>query len=164
MEFLTPMFSLLVGGVVGILGTLITARQKYYADLQANQQKFRDDLQARYDQTLHDHRIKAYQALWQRLEVLALYARPEPVTSACLKQLAAELRQWYFHTGGLFLTDNSRDAYFALQIAIKAEIEKQQPQDKELEDPAFETIRTKGSALRTSLSSDLNSRKQPLIE
>ena len=144
--------TLVVGALVGIISTYISAKQK-----------FRDDLQAKFNESLHQSRVNTYQKLWEQLQVLAKYARPYPVTHHRLRKLAEDLRKWYFEVGGLFLTDNSRDAYFALHDSIVAELAKKIPEDQELSDPSFETIREKGSALRTNLSADLRSRSQPEI-
>jgi hypothetical protein len=95
--------------------------------------------------------------------VLAKYARPRPVTPERLRTLAEDLRTWYFEVGGLFLTDNSRNAYFALQDAIVTELAKKHPENRELVGAVFEEIRQKGSNLRTNLSTDLRSRRQPDI-
>lgn len=144
---------LAAGGLVGIVATYLTARQK-----------FRDDLQARYDETLHNTRIGTYQDLWGRMQVLAKYARPEPVTPSRLRRLAEELRAWYYEVGGLFLSDNSRDRYFDLQDAIVAELKKDHAdEDKDLDNDSFEAIREQSSTLRTSLSSDLRSRNAPRL-
>ena len=151
-EIVIPMISLIAGGLVGIVGTYISAKQK-----------FRDDLQAKYDETLHNTRISTYQKLWERLQVLAKYARPKPVTPNHLRQLAVDLREWYFKIGGLFLTDQSRDSYFAVQDAIVDELKKGRAGDEELDSHSFEAIRKKGSKLRTSLSDDLRSRMPPRV-
>ncbi len=144
---------LAAGGFLGIVTTYITAKQK-----------FRDDLQARYDEALHNTRIGTYQDLWGRMQVLAKYARPEPVTPLRLRKLAEDLRSWYFEVGGLFLSDNSRDRYFDLQEAIVAELKKEHPdENKDLDTNSFEAIREQSSTLRTSLSSDLRSRNAPRI-
>ena len=151
-EYLVPMITLVAGGLVGMMATYVSAKQK-----------FREDLQAKYDETLHNTRIDTYQKLWSQLQVLAKYARPEVVTPKRLNQLAGELRKWYFETGGLFLTDSSRFAYEAVQKAIVAELEKNEAADKELDGPALETIWKIGSNLRTALSNDLRSRRQPRV-
>jgi Zn-dependent oligopeptidase len=121
------------------------------------------DLQAKYDETLHNSRITTYQNLWGRLQVLAKYARSEPVTPSRLRKLSVDLREWYFDVGGLFLSDNSRDQYFALQDAIVAELKRNFADDKEVDDDSFETLRLAGSGLRDHLSSDLGSRKAPRV-
>ena len=151
-EYGLSMITLIAGALVGFLSTYATARQK-----------FRDDLQAKFNEGLHQSRVTTYQQLWALLEVLAKYARPHPVTPQLLRTLAGNLRKWYFEVGGLFLTDDSRDAYFALQDAIVIELAKGGADHHELDDDSFEAIRKTGSNLRTSLSSDLRSRKQPEI-
>jgi hypothetical protein len=98
------------------------------------------------------------------MQVLAKYARPEPVTASRLRKLAEELRGWYFEVGGLFLSDDSRDRYFDLQDAIVDELKKKRDdENQELDHASFEAIRKKGSTLRTSLSSDLRSRNAPRL-
>lgn len=145
-DVLIPILTLLFG----VFATYVSARRK-----------FRDDLQAQYDKTLHESRMASYKILWAHLEVLAKYARLKPVTHDSLTELASHLRDWYFKHGGLFLTDNSRESYFALQDAIVAEFKNQHSVSEELSETAFETIRRKGSDLRTSLCTDLRSRRQP---
>jgi hypothetical protein len=149
-DFLLSMITLVAGGLIGMIATYISAKRK-----------FRDDLQSKFNESLHNTRVETYQQLWRLLEVLAKYARPEPVTPVRLRKLSEELRQWYYEVGGLFLTDNSRDAYFAVQDAIVNELAVNKSPDKELSEAAYEVIRKKGSTLRTNLSADLRSRKQP---
>lgn len=141
----------IISALLGIFGSYIAARQK-----------FRDDLQAKYDESLRNDRVAAYKQLWALTKTLALYARPEPVTGNKLKELSIALREWYFEVGGIFLTDNSRDAYFKLQKKIKSLLEiRQADLARELDEPTFEEVRKLSSDLRTNLSSDLRSRRQP---
>src|SRR5262245_64313805 len=77
--------------------------------------KVRKDLEAEYDKDLRAKRRDAYAALWKLLQPLAKYSPPPPTTAEPLKQLSAELRQWYFEVGGLYMSGKTRDAYFALQ-------------------------------------------------
>lgn len=151
-DYALSMITLVAGGLVGTAATYISAKQK-----------FRDDLQAKFNEALHNKRTETYQRLWMQLEVLAKYARPEPVTPERLRTLTEDLRKWYFNVGGLFLTDHSRDAYFAVQDAIRDELAKKNSPEEEITPEAFEFIRKKGSRLRTSLSADLRSREQPKV-
>jgi uncharacterized surface anchored protein len=151
-DYALSMITLVAGALVGIISTYLSAKQK-----------FRDDLQAKFNESLHESRVTSYQKLWEQLQVLAKYARPRPVTPERLRTLAEDLRTWYFEVGGLFLTDNSRNAYFALQDAIVTELAKKHPENRELVGAVFEEIRQKGSNLRTNLSTDLRSRRQPDI-
>jgi hypothetical protein len=68
-----------------------------------------------------------------------------------LETLSSRLRHWYFAQGGMFLSDSSREAYFAFQEALQAVIQAAPDEDEELDEPTRERIREKGSALRDSL-------------
>jgi hypothetical protein len=101
--------------------------------------------------------------LWVTLQPFALYARTWPVTNRTVQELAVSLRQWYFETGGMFLTDRSRDAYFAVQKALAQYLSihpyREEAREEDLDPSAFESIRTLGSALRTALVLDLGTRR-----
>jgi hypothetical protein len=126
--------------------------------------KVKKDLEAQYDKDLRSERLKAYVALWKLLQPLAKYARSEPVTPKSLKKLSGDLRQWYFEVGGLFLSAQTRDAYFSLQDELKTKSTADAGQlDRELTDRDFEELRKRGSSLRTATTVDVGSRKKPLI-
>ncbi|RYD64269.1 MAG: hypothetical protein EOP58_09860 [Sphingomonadales bacterium] len=77
------------------------------------------------------------------------------------------MRTCYFIKGGIFLTDASRDAYFALkdrlQIAISITGERPHADLEAINPDEFKRLRDCGSALRTSTCTDLRSRKQPAL-
>jgi hypothetical protein len=123
--------------------------------------KYRKDLEFKYDTDLREKRIPEYRALWRLLQPLARYSRPEPVTGKLIQQLSQELRQWYFEQGGLFLSDRSRDSYFALQDALTAVVaDHKQTLSAVLTEETFERIRVKGSDLRTCMTRDVGTRKE----
>ena len=96
----------------------------------------------------------AFKALWALSEPLAKYGRTGPasrVTPASLDALSNKLRHWYFAQGGMFLTETSRDAYFAFQEALQGVTQAGADEDGELDEPTRERIREKGSLLRDSL-------------
>jgi hypothetical protein len=71
-----------------------------------------------------------------------------------MEKLSRDVRHWYFSEGGMFLSDSSRDAYFAFQDALQMVIQgAASEKDKELDEGTREQIREKGSLLRTSLRS-----------
>lgn len=103
---------------------------------------------------LRQQRLTAFKQLWALSEPLAKYGRTDPVTlvtPATMEELSRKLRHWYFAQGGMFLTDESRDAYFAFQDALHDAAQGTLERDRPLDDEMRETIRMKGSALRTSL-------------
>ena len=128
--------------------------------LLTNRQKFREDLQAKYDATIHEQRTEFYLPLWKKLEVLARFAPPEAVTTRTLDELSKSLREWFFNTGGLYLSDESRRAYFDLQYVITGHVRKHGISDKELGRTSLEQILKRASDLRDYLSRDIGSRKK----
>jgi hypothetical protein len=112
--------------------------------------KVRKELEAEYDKDLRAKRRDAYAALWKLLQPLAIYSPPGPVSPESMKQLSVELRQWYYEVGGLYLSANTRDAFFALQDELTAQ------------GATAEKAREKGSRLRTATTLDVGSRRKPL--
>ena len=126
--------------------------------------KLRKELEYKYDTDLRAQRIPKYQELWKALESLAKYARPKELTNADLEALTGALRKWYFESGGLFLSETSREAYFALQDGIRDELESGgRSTAVPVEDGKFEVLRSLGSNLRTALTRDVGTRKEPRI-
>jgi hypothetical protein len=65
-------------------------------------------------------RYTAYAELWARQRPLAIYA-DEVVDQAAAGKLSVELSNWYFSpAGGLMLTRQVRDFYFALQDLLRS--------------------------------------------
>lgn len=122
--------------------------------------KIRQDLAAQYDANLRQDRIKVYQQLWKTLEPLAKYAPASVFTFNTAQDLAAALRKWYFEQGGLFLSSAARDAYFALQDALK-EL-KGQPVDA-VPQETLKALMDLGSTLRTHLSGDVGTRAKAML-
>ena len=149
------LFKALIGLVTGALGTYFGL---YW--------KIREELVAKYDQELRAERVKQYTLLWNATEPLAKYAAPGPVTVARLHQLAIALRQWYFGGGGMFLSDRARDSYFALQDSIAAASigTTGQSVDDKVSGDQETAIRKASSRLRTILTADVGSRKEPVLQ
>jgi len=126
--------------------------------------KVKKELQAQYDKELRAERLKVYAALWKQLQPRAKYSRPDRVTASSLKKMSVDLRQWYFEVGGLFMSERTRDDYFALQDELVEKISASQDHlDCELSDKDFEALRKKGRRLRTATTIDVGSRNKPLI-
>lgn len=146
--------------IIGLAGALFGAVTTYMVAVL----KLRRGLEYKYDTDLRDKRIPQYLALWKLLEDLAKYARPKQLTFDDLYKLTASLRQWYFERGGLFLSEKSRDKYFALQDAIEKVLDiKGQPGAAMVDDGTYECLRKSGSDLRTALTRDVGTRKAPKL-
>jgi hypothetical protein len=126
--------------------------------------KVKKELEAQYDKDLRAERLRVYATLWKLLEPLAKYSRSGPLSAASLQKLSVDLRQWYFGVGGLFMSERTRSTYFALQDELTQRMAiPREHLDHELSDQDFESIREKGSRLRTATTVDVGSRKEPLI-
>jgi hypothetical protein len=126
--------------------------------------RVRRDLEAKYDLDLRGQRIIVYKELWQLMEPLAKYARPGPFTPAGARELSKELRRWYFETGGLFMSEETRDAYFELQNGLKTFAEDQhRPVEQALGETEFTLLLDKGSTLRTRVTQDIGTRQAPMF-
>lgn len=141
----------LVAAAGGIIGGIIVTYLK-----------FRKDLESKYDIELRASRIVEYRSLWKCTGRFPKYGRPEKVTFETVQTMIGELRDWYFNGGGLFLTDDGRDAYFALQELLKTTVEDAKlPAQSDLPPAIYEAIRECGSSLRTKLVRDVGTRKEP---
>jgi len=98
-----------------------------------------------------------YETLYRILKPLARYDLPEPLSIEVLGRVSADMRDWYFDAGGLYLSDASREPYFKLKEAIK--IISQHPAylstQLVLEEDS-ETLLQAASRLRAALRDDLN--------
>lgn len=142
---------LLLTGVVSVAGTYLATRWKV-----------RRDLEARYDASLRDLRLKTYEKLWAHTGLLAAFARSGYPTQVELGELAKELRDWYFDEGGLYLSTRARDAYFRLQRALRTLLNSSRWKEKnltELDPESFEHLREIGSRLRSQLTYDVGTRQ-----
>ena len=64
-------------------------------------------------------RFKSYAALWTQLRPLAIYD-PTAINRKGMGDLSVKLSNWYFSdNGGLLLTPQARDFYFALQDLLR---------------------------------------------
>jgi hypothetical protein len=120
--------------------------------------KFRVDLKSQYDKDLRDKRIAQYSDLWRLTGTFPKYARENRLMHQDLQTLMVALREWYFTKGGMFLSDASRDAYFALQEELKSVCDGFQP-GSIVEETAYQRLRGKGSAVRSALVRDVGTRK-----
>jgi hypothetical protein len=141
--------------LLALAGVLATAVGTAFITLR----KIRRELETQYDLTLRSERLAAYRQLWRLLEPLAKYMRPAPLTDKALETLAGKLRHWYFHTGGIFLSSSSRDAYFALLDELSLRRAHGNGGHDEVPLEVFQRLRKKGSSLRTAMASDVQTRR-----
>jgi hypothetical protein len=124
--------------------------------------KSRKDLEAQYDIDLRKRRIEAYGELWRTLEPLAYHFGSRP-TYESVDNLGRALRHWYFHTGGLVLSADTRPAYFNLQQALEGVTEASAPRQKLLDDARLDILKALASRLRTTSTQDVATRVGPRL-
>jgi hypothetical protein len=149
--------------VIGFLGTATAAAIAAYA---GTKHRIRAELEGQYDVELRNSRLKVYPELWCKLEPLAKYAREPPGLPKRkeIETLSLALRKWYFETGGLYLSAESRQAYFDLQDALTVVVTSERWKAAEVGDQVdadtFEALRHLGSWLRTTLTYDVGTRRR----
>ena len=152
---------------VAVIGLVGSAAGAIWAAYVGTRRRVLAELEGRYDADLRGLRLAVYPKLWAALEPLALYARSPPgrPTRAEIKDLTRELRSWYFHDGGLYLSSQARQAYFQLQDGLTVVTTSERwdadgtPSD-ELDADTYESLRRLGSWLRTTLTYDVGTRRR----
>jgi hypothetical protein len=147
-EVVLLIVSALIGALTGILTT---------------SWKTRKDLESAYDIELRKHRIEAYGALWKLLQPLAFYSPPGALTYEGVRKLSEELRRWYYETGGLFLSERTREPYFELQRALTGLSVGLQDEETVTNEQIVEIVKALASRLRTTSTQDIETRVGPRL-
>jgi hypothetical protein len=144
--------ALVVGGLAAWLGSVWKDRIERH-----------ESTLAQIDVDLRSRRITAYEPLWALTKVLPKWPRDEAVTYESLRQFSEDLRSWYFEVGGLYFSKTSRELYGVLQDELRRVLESgrtgrlaREPQDD------YEVVRVRCSELRTSLATDVASRRDAI--
>lgn len=141
-----------------VFGALIGAVVSYFL---ATQQA-RLELQGKIDEATRTARLNAYMQIWKLTSLLPKYPPATNVTYDQLSQLALEFRYWYFEVGGIYLSHESRTAYFKAQELLLALSEgKHGTLDPQAEKGDYWKAQAQLSKLRTQLTGDLRSRRRP---
>ncbi|MEJ8849768.1 hypothetical protein [Variovorax rhizosphaerae] len=110
------------------------------------------------DTELRTQRRAAYILLWSLTGKLPQWPRNDELQYSDLRKLSGDLRDWYFQTGGIYLSESARKVYGTAQERIHAVLAEGRtgPVGK----AHYETLRKACSALRTELTEDLLSRRE----
>ena len=109
---------------------------------------------------LRKDREPSYRMVWERTEVVSTWPRTD-ATYADLERLHRYLRSWYYTVGGLYLSENARARYGDVQELIGAHLDYPLGElEEDLPPGAYKDIMETCSAFRTSLTEDLESRRQ----
>ena len=148
-----------IGGAALVVGGLAAWLGAVWKDRIERQESMR----AQIDVDLRSRRIVVYEPLWAMMKVLPKWPRDDGVTYERLHKFSEELRDWYFEKGGLYLSESSREKYGALQDELHRVLVagRKGPLDRSPNDD-YEVVRKQCSKLRTSLASDVASRRNPV--
>ena len=150
--------SMLIAGVAGLVSGIASATLTYFS----TRAKIRLDLAAEYDKKLQETRLDAYLKLWAMLEPLARFGRDKPATHAVLLNVSKQTRNWYFHIGGIYLTQASRGPYFRWKELMEPLLDNpkyHQNPDMAIDEIEIQPVIAASSSLRTSLSDDIGTKK-----
>jgi hypothetical protein len=136
-----------LGGVTGALTTLLQARKS---------------LEAQYDIDLRKSRIDTYRQLWSSLQPLAYYGPRPALHEVGLRDLSRAMQSWYFGRGGLFMSAQTRTAYFRLH-ALLEEGASTAAEDGRVDPRVAEAVKRQASKLRDAMASDVATRRPPRI-
>ncbi len=114
---------------------------------------------AQVSEELREARLKAYPSVWQLTGGVSTWPWTD-ATWADVERLHLDFRAWYYVRGGIFLSDNSRARYGELQELIEAHLEEPADRSAQLPGPVYQSLAGAGSAFRTALTEDLESRRQ----
>jgi hypothetical protein len=144
---ISALAGILAGGVV----TYATSRSQ-----------LRIEAEHAYDRALRDMRLPHYQQLFHLTKSMPREF-PETPRRSDLLDFRKQFHDWYFseQAGGMFLSQAARDAYFTLQNELQS-VAGRMSADSELVGPDDSaSLRTKASALRHQLTTDLGTAERP---
>lgn len=137
-------------GILGVVSASIAA-------LLAAAVKARQDV----DEGLRAKRLDVYPALWLDTGFAPRWPKAE-VTYAGLAVLHATLRNWYYATGGLYLSEDARARYGDVQELIAALLaaHAHEAADLAITGEDYDDLKETLSDLRTALTQDLETRRK----
>ena len=113
------------------------------------------------DLVIYRHREQVYKTLWNKLSLLPKWPKASGVTYEQVRNLSRELRDWYFASGGIYLSSPARKAYGDLQQLMN---DSSLPSVSTPLSPShYDLLQKRSSALRTELTADLLSRKRMFL-
>jgi len=134
----------LIGVVTGFLGALL----KSWLDSRLS-----------LDTETRKERWTVYKVLWTSMKAVPKWPRDRELTNGKLIEFSGACRDWYFSTGGFYLSRPSQKAYGRMQQAI-TEVTSAKNTAAKVEDPEYDRVQEACSALRTQLTKDLLSRQR----
>ena len=143
----TNIFLAIVTGIIGLLSAGILALINSGISARAG-----------IDENLRPQRLKLYPKLWEASGAVSRWPQLD-VTRTSLEGLHGTLRSWYYTEGGLFLSERARARYGDVQKLIAALLIHPGPPANILIRGRYTDLMETASALRTTLTEDLDTRR-----
>ncbi|MEJ7787207.1 MAG: hypothetical protein WKF96_20595 [Solirubrobacteraceae bacterium] len=120
-------------------------------------------LATRYDVDIRTKRLDAYATLWSSIKVLDLRAKPATMTVPEARVLLEAATCWYHDTGGLLMSRATQRKFVTLQRALVRAADENASTEALIDAAALSHLVSSASALRTSTTDDVLSRRGPLL-
>lgn len=142
-----------VGGLAsGVVAALVTLKSKGLDELIEN----RKLIVTAYDSALLQQRLLEYKKLWKLTEPTSR-RHVENLRKENAKKLSEDLTNWYYSDGGMVLSSEARDAFFAARNSLNLT-------SAEIDTDRISAVVDGFSALRTALCDDMNARRGPTLK
>lgn len=153
-EILQNALTGLISGAIAALFTAVFFRSR-----------IRQELLVEYDKDLRKLRITEYAKLYSNFVVIARYSRERDPTYQDLKNLAGQMRDWFFGEGGLCLSEQSRPVYFELKKLLDVIVTSAGAVDmsKPVTGDQLREVVDAGSKVGAALAADVGTRKRALL-
>jgi len=153
-EILQNALTGLISGAIAALFTAVLFRSR-----------IRQELLVEYDKDLRKLRITQYAKLYSNFVVIARYSRERDPTYQDLKNLAGQMRDWFFGEGGLCLSEQSRPVYFEFKKLLDATVTSAGTVDMNtpVKGDRLREIVDAGSKVGAALAADVGTRKSALL-
>ena len=147
--WVTP--ALAVAGVV--VGSLLTGVLTWWND--------RHTADSALQTEKYKQRLLAYQALWACTSSIRRAPDPSPLPRSSVVDVISRLDEWYFESGGLLLTERSRERYFNFMDELQVFLRSNNPSVPTAD---YVSIYTAASELRSQTASEVGGRSTtPMI-
>ena len=146
---------------LGVAGAVLGAAVGGATTWLATRWQLRKELQYGYDKDLRNERVSVYRELWKLSEQLPRYHAAENPTGAGLKDAIEQFHRWFFDTGGLFLSDQARSAYFGVMDELWRIADRRGA--TEIDAQEVKTLFHLGEELRAQLAFDVGAGRPPVL-
>ena len=150
---------LLVGLLGGIMGSVVGSGLTWLT----TRWTLRRELEHSYDRELRAERVVVYQQLWRITGALPRYQWPAKTTRTEIRGLIERFHAWYFEVGGLFFSQQAKDAYFVMMNALDCVAGRQVDDTAEVDDQQFASLFNAAEQLRIRLAMDVGAGLGPAI-